>query len=207
MFNRSTLTVWLSLALVAPLATGCAKKNNGMQSDTVKGAKGANEGMSVVEERVTVEESSLIKQRVDLDRDGKPELINFFRERSSDRVLVKKELDLNRDGRMDLISYFDNDGVLTKEEMDGDYDGQFDWTDHYRDGVRVMSEYDTEADGKPNVFKYYQTEEGKTTISRKERDSTGDGNIDFWEKFDKDGKVIRTGADLDGDGKMDERSE
>jgi hypothetical protein len=149
----------------------------------------------------------LIKQEVDLDVDGKPEIINYYRPRSSDRLLVKKELDLNRDGRMDLISTFDDDGKLKKEEMDSDYDGNIDWIDHYREGRRVMAEYDTETDGKSNVYKYYETVETSTNLSRKERDTDGDGKIDVWERFGPNGQVIRTGKDTDGDGKMDEREE
>ena len=66
---------------------------------------------------------------------------------------MRKELDLNRDGKVDVVSYFDTEGQLEKEEMDSDYDGRFDWTDRYQDGIRVMSEYDTDYDGLPNVFK------------------------------------------------------
>jgi hypothetical protein len=84
----------------------------------------------------------------------------------------------------------------------------FDWTDHFQDGVRVMSEYDTDHDGKPNVFKYFaRNDDGSVYIDRKERDSDGDGKIDVWERFNEEGLVIRTGRDTDGDGKMDVREE
>lgn len=152
-------------------------------------------------------ETGLIKQEVDLDTDGKPEIINYYRQRSNDRLLVKKELDLNRDGKIDCVSTFDDDGKLKKEVMDSDYDGNFDWTDHYREGRRVMAEYDTETDGKSNVYKYYESADIGTTLSRKERDTDGDGKIDVWERFGPNGQVIRTGKDTDGDGKMDEREE
>lgn len=151
--------------------------------------------------------SGLVVQEVDLDVDGTVDVYNYYRKRSNDRLLVRKELDLNRDGKVDLISLFDDDGLLKKEQMDSDYDGHFDWTDHYQEGKRVMSEYDTETDGRPNVFKYYDSSSGKSVLSRKERDTDGDGKIDVWERFDADGKVIRTGQDTDGDGKMDTRSE
>ena len=38
-------------------------------------------------------------------------------------------------------------------------------------------------------------------------DTDGDGMVDYWEKFDTQGNVIRTGRDLDGDGKMDVRDQ
>ena len=202
LFSTSIAAPALILALAGPMV-GCKKKTDAPAS---AGSESAEEWQSQVTER-ELPDSKLVLQEVDLDRDGKPEIKNYFRTRTEDRVLVKKEVDLNRDGRMDLISYFDDDGNLKKEEMDSDYDGRFDWTDHYRDGRRVMSEYDTETDGQPNVFKYYETADGVTHLARKERDTDGDGKIDVWERFDKSGKVIRTGRDTDGDGKMDERSE
>jgi len=154
-------------------------------------------------------DDGLILQEIDLDADGHPDIRNFYRERAdAPRLLVRKELDLNRDGKIDVISYFDADGNLDREDMDSDYDGVFDWTDHYQKGVRVMSEYDTDQDGKPNVFKYYiRAEDGTMYLDRKERDEDGDGKIDVWERFSPLGEVIRTGRDTDGDGKVDVRDE
>lgn len=196
-------SAFVSFALLGAVS-GCSKKNDAPQAAAAESAP--QEWKSQVTE-TELKDSRLILQEVDLDTDGRPEIKNYYRPRTEDRVLVKKEVDLNRDGSIDLISYFDDDGNLKKEEMDSDYDGRFDWTDHYREGRRVMSEYDTETDGMPNVFKYYETDNGVTHLARKERDTDGDGKIDVWERFDPTGKVIRTGRDLDGDGKMDERSE
>lgn len=181
------------------LASGCAGKSE-------EGLESAKDMQQQVLER-ELPEQNLTVQEVDLDVDGTVDVYNYYRKRSSDRLLVRKEVDLNRDGKVDLISFFDEDGRLKKEQMDSDYDGHFDWTDHYQEGKRVMSEYDTETDGRPNVFKYYDSTGGSTVLSRKERDTDGDGKIDVWERFDKDGNVIRTGQDTDGDGKMDTRSE
>lgn len=159
--------------------------------------------------RETQMESGLLKQEIDLDQDGRPEIVNHFRERlDAPRLLVMKELDLNRDNAIDVRSYFNNDGALEKEEMDSDYDKQFDHFDYYQDGVRVMTEYDTDQDGRPNVFKYYiRNDAGVPVLDRKERDENGDGQIDVWERFDAEGKVTRTGRDTDGDGKMDVRQD
>ena len=153
--------------------------------------------------------TGLVEQSVDLDSDGTLEIKNFFRERAdAPRLLVRKELDMNRDGRFDVISIFTDDGDLQREDMDSDYDGRFDWTDHYQGGVRVMSEYDTDNDGAPNVFKYYiRSDDGVVLLDRKERDEDGDGKIDVWERFNAAGEVVRTGRDTDGDGRMDVREE
>ncbi|MEQ1503907.1 MAG: hypothetical protein ABMB14_16820 [Myxococcota bacterium] len=186
---------WIGLVLVA----GCAKKPKSLADEAY---------VNRVSEREKNEEG-LVGQDIDLDADGAPDIKNFYRERAdAPRLLVRKELDLNRDGKIDVVSFFDEDGNLEREEMDSDYDGAFDWTDHYQKGVRVMSEYDTDSDGKPNVFKYYiRSEDGAMHLDRKERDEDGDGKIDVWERFSLTGEVVRTGRDTDGDGKVDVREE
>ena len=192
--NHRTLIL---TALVASLQGACGKSRGAIQEATAHR----------LAERAT--EEGLIEQEVDLDGDGVTDIRNYLRERPGGRrILVRKEIDLNRDGATDVVSYFDEDGNLEREEMDSDYDGRFDWTDHYKDGVRVMSEYDTDYDGTPNMFKYYiEGDDGMVYLDRKERDENGDGRIDLWERFSPEGEVIRAGRDNDGDGKVDERLE
>jgi hypothetical protein len=186
---------WLVLLVVG----GCAKNKSS--------ASTAATAVGKVSERPM--ENGLVAQDIDLDSDGAADIKNYYRERAdAPRLLVRKELDLNRDGKVDVLSFFDPDGNLEREEMDSDYDGQFDWIDHYQKGWRMMSEYDTDSDGKPNVFKYYtKAEDGTMRLDRKERDEDGDGKIDVWERFSPTGDVIRTGRDTDGDGKVDIREE
>jgi hypothetical protein len=181
------------------LVSGCAKNR--------ESASTAAASVGKVSERPL--ENGLVGQDIDLDSDGAADIKNYYRERAdAPRLLVRKELDLNRDGKVDVLSFFDPDGNLEREEMDSDYDGQFDWIDHYQKGWRVMSEYDTDSDGKPNVFKYYiRADDGSMRLDRKERDEDGDGKIDVWERFSPTGDVIRTGRDTDGDGKVDVREE
>ncbi len=154
-------------------------------------------------------DEGLVVQEIDLDGDGRADVFNYYRERAeASRLRVKKEVDLDLDGTIDVISEFDEDGNLQRELMDSDFDGSLDWTDHYENGQRVMAEMDTDFNGLPDVYFYYTVAEGqRPRIDRKERDTNGDGLIDFWERFDAEGNVIRTGRDIDGDGKMDERDE
>lgn len=192
----------VSAPLLLVLVTACAKQSS---------LESSKPHESQVTERAAPElsDAGLVLQEVDLDRDKRPEVLNYLRIREDgSRSLVRKELDLDRDGRIDVRSFFDDKGVLVREEMDADRDGQFDHTDVYQDGIRVMSEYDTDQDGVANVHKYYvRSASGVAVLDRKERDEDGDGKIDLWERFDESGQVVRTGRDLDGDGKMDVREE
>ncbi len=180
-----TNTTLLSIAIFALLLPGCGKK----KVETAA-ADGAEDGFR----EKPASEIGLKRQPIDLDGDEDPEISNFYRERGEEeRLLVKKEIDLNRDGKVDVISHFDEQGRLLQEEMDGDYDGVFDWTDYYKGGVRVKSEYDTDFDGGPNVWKYYSSADGGEPILKKmERDIDGDGTVDVTQEFNAAGEVIRT---------------
>ena len=57
-----------------------------------------------------------------------------------------------------------------------------------------------------SVFDLFKTYE-QGVVRRKERDTNGDGKVDFWEYLDEKGNVLKTGKDLDADGVMDVRDE
>ncbi len=157
----------------------------------------------------TTDPTGVIRQEVDLDGDGRADVINTLRDRGNGtRVQLTKAVDLDLDGRFDVETEFDETGAIVTEKADSDFDGRFDWTDHYKDGVRVLAELDTDFDGKVDTWSYYLPDpSGRSRIDRKERDTNRDGRVDMWERFDSGGNVIRTGRDTDGDGKMDERDE
>jgi hypothetical protein len=68
----------------------------------------------------------------------------------------------------------------------------------------VVTEYDTNRDGKPDVWKYTRKDaQGKEVLVRKEKDLNGDGRIDTWEAYAADGTLTRLVYDLDFDGKPD----
>jgi antitoxin component YwqK of YwqJK toxin-antitoxin module len=191
--------VLLILSATVIFTAACGPKNP-------KGGKD-DEGTlpSIVEKTLP---DGLVLQEVDLNNDGRPEIFNYYRERSdAPRLLVRKDADLNRDGNVDIKSWFNDFGMLELEEMDGDFDGQIDLWDHYQDtdgdksAERVSSEVDTDYDGKPDVFTYFRN--GK--VIRKERDTNGDDRVDHWEKFDESGNVVKSGRDTNFDGIVDER--
>lgn len=199
MLCSRTLSV---LPLLFPLlVTGCPKP--------VAGGAAAQNGTAtpvVLAEQLTtsVTLDGLTQVQVDLNRDGKVEITNFFRERTdAPRLLVRKETDLNNDGRVDVRAEFDDGGERVKEQLDQDFDGRADWVDHYIGGKRTFSEVDTDFNGTFDLFKYYES----GVARRKERDTDGDNRIDAWEYLDETGTVVKTGKDVDGDGKMDTREQ
>ncbi len=68
----------------------------------------------------------------------------------------------------------------------------------------IVSEYDIDRDGRPDVWKYsLKGPDGKEILLRKEKDLNGDGRIDTWELYAPDGSLSRLVYDLDFDGKPD----
>jgi len=75
------------------------------------------------------------------------------------QVLTCKQVDLNHDGKLDLVYYYDDKGAQTTlEEFDMDLDGKFDMTVYYANGKKVREELDTNFDQKADIFKYYEEE-------------------------------------------------
>ena len=197
-------SVFASL-LVLPVLVGCPKVDTTTeQSDAIS----APSSTSLVKEQVSADGNLVVE--VDLDGDGQADIHNYYRTaEEGTRLLHRKEVDLNRDGRVDVTSFFTETGELEREEMDSDFDGNVDWIDHYQSGLRVMSEVDTNHNGQYDLFKKYEKRQDRdtTVIRDKERDTNGDGKIDYWEYFDENGQVIKMGWDVDGDGQMDVRKD
>ncbi len=195
------LLVLTLLACPTPTGGGTGTVGNAVAGGTTAPGKLPIGTAGVLTTRIT--EDGLNQVEVDLDGDGKVDIINYYRESSGVKLLLKKDVDLNHDARIDVRTTFDEAGLRVLEEMDGDFDGRADVVDHYIQGKRSMTEKDTDFNGSFDLFSYY--EGGK--VRRKERDSNGDGKIDFWEYLDDQGAVMKTGKDTDGDGTMDDRRE
>ena len=69
-------------------------------------------------------------ERLDLNRDGKPDLWKVYekvkRGQSTTEVLCCTKLDLNFDGAIDVLKYYDRQGAIEFDESDLDFDGQID---------------------------------------------------------------------------------
>jgi hypothetical protein len=66
-----------------------------------------------------------------------------------------------------------------------------------------LTAFDLDRSGRPNLWRYSIVEDGKERVVRKERDLNGDGRVDMWEAYDKDGNLVKQVFDLDFDGKPD----
>lgn len=145
-------------------------------------------------------ESSAGIQRLDLNRDGRPELTKYFApaEDGGDPRLEREELDLNWDGKVDIWRVYGPGGKVTEERWDADFDGTPDETRSFKGGVIVKARRDHNNDGQIDVTRFY--EGGK--LVRKETDSNQDGKVDRWEYFN--GRLLdRIGVDKDHDGTVD----
>src|ERR1022692_113664 len=118
-------------------------------------------------------------------------------------VLTCKQVDLNHDGKIDLVYYYDDKGSqISMDEADLDFDGKFDITRYYVSGKLVREELDTNFDQRTDVWKYYEGEKlvrierdtngaGKVNewqyyeggkLDRIGYDSTGTGKVDKWDR-------------------------
>ena len=84
---------------------------------------------------------------VDNDFDGKFDETRYYN--PDNGQLIRKELDLNFDGRPEIIKRYYN-GQLVKKEVDPNFDGVMDYWEYYQDGKLVRVEVDTDGDGKPD---------------------------------------------------------
>lgn len=119
-------------------------------------------------------------------------------------VLACREADLNGDGTKDVVRFYNEEGRPLREEMDRDFDGTIDTITVFQNGRVVRTELDENHDGRVDAKIYYD-ESGATT--RTERDIAGrstasEWHPDRWEYYE-DGRMVRMGTDVDGDGRVD----
>jgi hypothetical protein len=93
----------------------------------------------------------LVGTAFDFNGDGIVEVRTF----ASGSQVKRQEVDLDRDGRVDVVTEFDGSGAIQTEFMDGDFDGKFDWVDHYAGGQRTSSDADVDYDGRVDVIYHY----------------------------------------------------
>jgi len=118
-------------------------------------------------------------------------------------VLVCRESDLNADGRKDVVRYYSDEGQALREEADRNFDGTMDEVTYFQEGQILRQEFDTQGDGKVDTKIYFDS--GKPL--RAERDLKARSTAERWQpdrwEYYEDGRVVRMGTDVDGDGKVD----
>jgi hypothetical protein len=194
------------LALLALAATSCGNRNE--PEDESERMPNAILPSEVVDNRFV--------RRVDVDRDGAPDVFihyNVFdeegtpvtdpleltRRRFDDMRLAIKWLDTNTDGRTDVVRTYDEGEQLTEEQLDTNFDGTLDFTNIYRNGILAERRTDADGDGFYEEIRYYRGQ----AISRLERDEDGDGRREFYEYF-RENELTHFGIDQNGDTVIDE---
>ncbi|MDB4975832.1 MAG: putative lipoprotein [Myxococcaceae bacterium] len=118
-------------------------------------------------------------------------------------VLVCRESDLNADGRKDVVRVYSDEGKPLREEADRNFDGKMDEVTFFQEGQVLRQEFDYTGDGKVDTKIYFDA--GKPL--RAERDLKARSTIERWQpdrwEYYEDGRVVRMGTDVDGDGKVD----
>ena len=94
------------------------------------------------------DKGAVVKEEVDLDFDGRIDVVNYY----VGGVIRRKEFDVRFDERTDRWKHYDEEGVLILLEEDRNNNGSPDYWEHYTKGVLERIEKDTSGDGKPDMF-------------------------------------------------------
>jgi hypothetical protein len=118
-------------------------------------------------------------------------------------VLICREADLNGDGVKDVVRYYSDEGRPLREEADRNFNGQMDEVIFFEDGRIVRIEQDTSGNGNVDTKIFYEA--GAPVRAERDmaaRSTPTNWQPDRWEYFEE-GRVIRQGTDIDGDGRVD----
>jgi hypothetical protein len=119
-------------------------------------------------------------------------------------VLLCRESDLNGDGIKDVVRYYNDEGRPLREEADRNFDGQMDTITVFQDGRVVRTEIDSNRDGRVDTKIFYDDD---GTPLRTERDLAGRSTAETWRpdrwEYFENGRLVRMGTDVDGDGRVD----
>lgn len=94
----------------------------------------------------------LVRRELDLNGDGKVDVWEAYGE---DGALVKQTMDLDFDGKPDLVLHFEK-GQLWRKEMGFGFDGQPHAWAYYEKGQLVRKERDENGDGRVDVWEYWE---------------------------------------------------
>ena len=198
---------YLPLLLLSVAVIGCGSKDPapvtspGAEQEATSGGEVADAG------RCRPDGPGYEVTEYDTSGDNTPDVRKLFKtmgEGSLARlVLVCREADLNGDGRKDIVRLYSDEGRPMREEADRDFDGRIDEITQFTDGRVTLQELDTSGNGMIDTRIFF--ENGQPV--RAERDMSNRSTVaewrpDRWEYY-ADGRTVRIGTDLNGDGKVD----
>ena len=143
----------------------------------------------------------------DTSGDNTPDVRKLFKtmgEGSLSRlVLVCREADLNGDGRKDVVRLYTEEGRPMREEADRDFDGAIDEITEFTDGRITLRQVDTSGNGMIDTKIFYEAGEPvRAERDMNNRSTVAEWRPDRWEYY-VDGRTVRIGTDVNGDGKVD----
>lgn len=210
--TRQKLSLFSALVVMAlgPTTLAACNNNQSNRSTTSRRATRPTTPGATVEDhgRCDVDDRNHEVSEYDTSGDEVPDVRRVFR-RAGDPPLVRlvltcREADLNGDGTKDVVRYYNDEGRPLREEADRNFDGQIDTITFFQDGRIVRQEIDSNADGRVDT-KVFFDDDGQPL--RAERDIAGrstptEWHPDRWEYFEN-GRMVRMGTDIDGDGRVD----
>jgi len=202
--------VWLGAGALLALSVGCGSSSAAGDKSTVAANERSkslpSEGQSGAQ-HCTGKDARYEVSEYDTSGDETPDVRKVFLRLGEGTlarlVLVCRESDLNADGRKDVVRYYTDEGQALREEADRNFDGTMDEVTFFQEGQILRQEFDTQGDGKVDTKIYFDA--GKPL--RAERDLKARSTAERWQpdrwEYYEDGRVVRMGTDVDGDGKVD----
>lgn len=187
-FARTSAAVFGAFcATSAMVAFGCGGSDSG-----VRGSKLPDGVRSEVIEHEACDDTKNPAETVDTNNDGKPDIKRVMKGGRE----ICRIADLDRDGKPDLFEYYDASGQIRRREADYDDNGVVNMIEYYEGGKLVRRETDTTNQGKLDTWDFFDPSTGK--LVKRERDSLGSGRVDQWWTFDASGVTIARDRNGDG---------
>ncbi len=204
---RTTRMVFMTLACAALLvgASGCKR---GQEEGTTPGeATRLPSDRPDDQGRCEANGEMYEVSEYDTSGDDLPDVRKVFLTVGSGRlarlVLVCREADLNGDGVKDVVRFYTDEGRPRTEESDRDFNGAMDQVTYFEHGRVARVEQDSNGDGRVDTKIFYEA----GVPSRSERDLAGRSTLETWQpdrwEYYEDGRLVRMGTDIDGDGRVD----
>ncbi len=197
----------LTVVLLGALAAGCGPSEEELRAERPERAESTGGERVQGENRCDADAPDREVSEYDTSGDEWPDVRKVFltvgQGRLSRLILICREADLNGDGTKDVVRYYNDEGRPMREEADRNFDGRMDEITFFENGRIVRKEIDSNQSGIVDTKIFY--ENGRPLRSERDmagRSTASDWRPDRWEYFEE-GRMVRMGTDLDGDGRVD----